>query len=73
MLKAGHARNTRPARFAANWQHLLFEGLALGRMTMDLAANEVLQVHFAPVVELLAYPRELVRPGLCHQGHRRRL
>jgi len=55
-----------PARLRTIWQHLLFDGLALGRMPVDLVADKVLQADFAPVVELLAYPSELVRPGLCH-------
>ena len=45
---------------------ILFDRFAYGGMTVNLAANEVFQVHFTPVVKLTSYPCELVRPSLRH-------
>src|ERR1039457_2675851 len=43
-----------------------FDSFADRGMPMDLIADELLEVDFAAVVELLANPRELVRPRLGH-------
>jgi hypothetical protein len=38
----------------------LFDGLANGRMPMDLVTDELLQIRLAPNIELIADPGKLV-------------
>ena len=45
---------------------ILFDGFSDGGMTVNLAADEIFQIHLTPVVKLRANPRELVRSGLGH-------
>jgi hypothetical protein len=47
----------------------LFDGLAFGRMALDVGADELLQVCLARHVELSANASEFVPPGFgCLQG-----